>query len=105
MRSEGVLERFYAMVVFRPLSGRQIYPIANLGNRAAPSASSRVRALTRTHARGLATRDIFDIPSDYSRMRIRMRAHARGMTTNGILLISPYDIPRVRVRARGTACA
>ena len=27
MRSEGVLERFYAMFVFRPLSGRQIDPI------------------------------------------------------------------------------
>ena len=34
-RSEGVLERFYAMLVFRRLSGRQTDPIANLGNRAA----------------------------------------------------------------------
>ena len=29
-RSEGVLERFYAMLVFRLISGRQIDPIANL---------------------------------------------------------------------------
>ena len=49
MRSEGVLERFYAMLVFRPLSGRQIDPIANLGNRAAPSAPTRVRARTHTY--------------------------------------------------------
>ena len=51
-RSEGVLERFYAMVAFGLLSGRQIDPIANLGDRAAPSASLRVRA--RTRARGLS---------------------------------------------------
>ena len=47
-RSEGVLERFYAMVVFGWLSGWQIDPIANLGNRAAPSALTRVRTRTRT---------------------------------------------------------
>ena len=47
MRSEGILERFYAMFVFRLLSGRQIDPIANLGNRTAPSA---FLTRTRVHA-------------------------------------------------------
>ena len=48
-RSEGVLEGFYAMIVFGLLSGRQIDPIANLGNRTAPSAS-RTRTRERMRA-------------------------------------------------------
>ena len=45
-RLQGVLEEFYAMVVFGLLSGRQIDLIVNLGNLATTSAS-----LTRTRER------------------------------------------------------
>ena len=53
-RSEGVLERFYAMVVFRLLSGRQIYPIANLAIALRQALLSSVRVRARTHARDLS---------------------------------------------------
>ena len=81
-RSEGVLEWFYAMVVFRQLSGRQIDPIANLAialRQVLPRAYAYVHARVVCQTRQTQTYVLIIFKYLQTR-RARTRVHARTRT-------------------------